>query len=62
MAIDAGVADRQVANAERLGGIVGKLLRDVLEDLTLNADQRAAAPSVVHRHLTLMAQRPDRRA
>ena len=39
-----------------LGGIMGELLRDVLEDLSLSAEQQAAAPCVVDRHLTLIAR------
>lgn len=33
-------ADRHAADAERLGGIIGKLLRDVLGDLSLSAEQQ----------------------
>jgi hypothetical protein len=33
MAIDAGIAERQVAKAERLGKLVGELLRRDLDEL-----------------------------
>lgn len=39
MAIDAGVAERQVANAERLGETIAQLLRGVLDDLSLTPQQ-----------------------
>jgi hypothetical protein len=55
MAIDAGVADRQIANAERLGEAVGSLLRGVLDDLNLTPEQQDSAPEVAHRHLTRLA-------
>jgi hypothetical protein len=48
MAIDAGVADRQVANAERLGDAVGSLLRGVLDDLNLTPEQQDAARGRSH--------------
>jgi hypothetical protein len=53
------VTERRVADDERLGGIIGQLLRAAREELSLSAEQQAAAPSVVQRHPTLMAQRTE---
>jgi hypothetical protein len=58
MAIDAGVSERQIASAERLGQLIGELVRGVLGDLDLSEDQQAAAPGLVRRHLKLTS--PDR--
>lgn len=55
MAVDAGVSVRQVEVAERFGGLIGHLLRDVLGDLNLTAAQQERAPEVVQRHLELVA-------
>jgi hypothetical protein len=44
MAIDAGVSERQIAYAERLGGRIGELLKGVLGELYLTDEQRLAAP------------------
>lgn len=55
MAIDAGVAERQVALAERVGVMIGTLVAAVLDELELTAGQRLIAPDVVRRHLTQIA-------
>lgn len=55
IAHDMGISERQVAVAERLGSIVGQLLRDVLGELGLTAAQQTRAPEVVERHLALVA-------
>lgn len=55
MAIDAGVAERQVALAERVGGMIGTLVSAVLGELELTPAQEALAPEVVRRHLTAIA-------
>lgn len=55
MAIDAGVAERQVALAERVGGMIGSLVSAVLGELGLDDRQQAIAPEVVRRHLTQIA-------
>lgn len=46
MAIDAGVAERQVALAERYGGMIAALLRNVLGDLALTDEQLRRAPEI----------------
>lgn len=55
MAIDAGIAERQVVLAERVGGMIGRLVAAVLDDLGLSEGQRELAPVVVRRHLTAIA-------
>jgi hypothetical protein len=55
MAVDAGVAERQVANAERLGDLIGELLRRVFGEIQLTAEQQDRMPSVLRRHLTVIA-------
>lgn len=55
MAIDAGVAERQVQLAERVGVMIGTLVSAVLGELSLSPEQRLIAPEVVRRHLTQIA-------
>lgn len=55
MAIDAGVAERQVANAERIGTLIGKVFQAMLADLNLTPEQHALAPEVMRRHLMAVA-------
>ena len=54
MAIDAGVPERRLRIAEHHGVAIGNLMARVLGDLNLSDEQRAVAPEVVHRHLTLL--------
>ena len=54
MAIDVGVEERLVRAAEHIGGLMGRVLQAVLDDLNLTAAQKAIAPAVVHRHLTVL--------
>lgn len=53
LALDAGVAEREIRLAERQGEIVANLIRAVLEDpeLALTAGQRETAGAVAQRHL-----------
>lgn len=51
LALDAGVAERQVKLAESHGELMAQVLRGVLNDLNLTAEQTAAAPEIVTRHL-----------
>lgn len=53
LALDAGVAEREIRLAERQGEIVANLIRSVLEDpeLALDAGQREVAGLVAQRHL-----------
>lgn len=55
MAIDAGIAERQVRIAEQVGGMIGRLVQAVLGDLELTPGQQEAAPAIVRRHLTAIA-------
>jgi hypothetical protein len=55
MAIEAGIAERQVVVAEQVGGMIGATLKGVLAELALTPEQRAAAPEIVRRHLQLVA-------
>jgi hypothetical protein len=56
-AIAAGLAERQVRLAEKQGQMIADVLRAVLGDpeLGLSAEQRAAAPATIRRHLSLAA-------
>lgn len=54
MALDAGVAERQVRVAERYGQQIAQLLAGVLAELDLNERQQRRAPDVVRRHLVLL--------
>jgi hypothetical protein len=56
-AIAAGIAERQVKLAEQQGAMVAEAFRRLLDDaeLGLTAKQRAAAPAVVRRALTGIA-------
>jgi hypothetical protein len=60
-AIDCGIAERQVALAERIGVGVGQILRRVFEDeqLALTKKQRDQLPELVRRHLVSMERTPD---
>lgn len=53
LAIGAGIAERQVRIAEQQGAMMATFMRAVLGDeaLGLTAEQRAAAPAVMARHL-----------
>jgi hypothetical protein len=51
MAIDAGVAERQVQLAERYGEMIASLIGGILGDLELTKDQQAAAREIVPRRL-----------
>jgi hypothetical protein len=53
--IAAGVEERRVQIAERLGGIVADVLEAVLDDLSLTDAQRGAARESVPRRLRLLA-------
>lgn len=56
-AVSAGVAERQVALAEQQGELLAKVMRAIFEDpdLDLTAGQRRLAPTLVRRHLALVA-------
>lgn len=56
-AIAAGLMRRQVELAERQGSLLADVLRAVLADpsLGLTAEQRAAAPAAIRRHLQIVS-------
>jgi hypothetical protein len=54
MAIDSGIAERQVVLAEKIGGLMGRLIQGVLGDLDLSAKQKQLAPEVVRQHLSVL--------
>ncbi len=54
-ALRAGVEERQVKLAEAQGEQVAGVIRAILADLGLTAEQQAAAPEVASRHLQLLA-------
>lgn len=53
-ALAAGVEERRVRVAERTGAAVAKLLEAVLSDLDLSKKQKAKAPAVVRKHLSVL--------
>jgi hypothetical protein len=55
LAIEAGVEERRVRLAEQLSALVVDVLRGVLDDLDLSAEQRAAAAVAMPRRLQLIA-------
>lgn len=54
MAIDAGIAERQVQIAEQMGTVIGRLIQAILTDLMLTPAQETRAPMVVRQHLTML--------
>lgn len=54
VALDAGVQERQVRLAEQLADDWGQVLRSILDDLKLSADQQRRAPGIVQRHLRVL--------
>lgn len=56
LALQAGIAERQVRLAEQHGAMMATVLRMALGDpeLALTAEQRAAIPAVMRRHLELL--------
>jgi hypothetical protein len=53
-AIHAGVAERQVAIAEKWGAELAVLLRLILRDLELTPEQKQIAPAVIEQHIGRM--------
>ena len=54
-ALKAGVEERRVRLAEDQGALVAQVIRAVLEDLHLTAEQSERVPEIVPRHLRLIA-------
>ena len=54
-AITLGLAERQVRMAEEQGQMIVRVIRGVLNDLHLDADQQLQVPQLVRRHLTAVA-------
>lgn len=54
MALDAGVAERQVQLAERYGEMLAELIGGILGELKLTKAQKQKAPEIVGRHLRLI--------
>jgi hypothetical protein len=54
-AITLGLAERQVRMAEEQGQMIVRVIRGVLQDLHLDAEQQAQVPQLVRRHLTAVA-------
>lgn len=54
-AIKAGIAERQVKLAEAQGELVVGVIRKILADLNLSAEQESLIPQVVPRHLRAVA-------
>lgn len=51
LAIDAGLAERQVRLAERQGALIEQVLTSVFDDLGLSEQQRSLAPAAIRRAL-----------
>ena len=54
-AIQAGVEERRVRLAEQQGSLLAEVIRKILGDLDLSAEQQALVPEVVPRHLRAVA-------
>jgi len=61
MALDAGVAEREIALAERYGAAIAGLLQSVLDGLGLSEEQRRRAPHLVREQMALITveSQPD---
>lgn len=51
MALDNGVAERQIELAQEQGRLIAQAIRKILDDIGLSPDQEQQVPSVVRRHL-----------
>lgn len=54
VALNAGVQERQVQLAEKMGELIAPVLAGILEDLDLTPKQRKSAPEVIGRHLRVL--------
>lgn len=54
-AISAGIEERKVRLAEAQGSLVAQVIRAILADLSLTAEQQQRVPEVVPRHLRALA-------
>lgn len=54
-AISAGIEERKVRMAEQHGALVAQVIRAILNDLQLTAEQQDRVPEVVPRHLRALA-------
>jgi hypothetical protein len=58
MALDAGIAERQVALAESAGDELALAIREILDGLSLTVDQEKIAPQIVRSALVKLEQKP----
>lgn len=54
MALDAGLAERQVMMAERMAGLIADAVQRITGELSLTPQQEALLPDIVRRHLMTM--------
>lgn len=54
MALDAGVAERQVRLAEKQGELVAGVIKAIFKDLDLSPEQKQIAPAVARKHLLML--------
>lgn len=59
MAIDCGIAERQVVVAEQTGQSIGRMLQAVLAELGLTDEQKELAPVIIQRNLILLESNND---
>lgn len=62
MAIDAGIAERMVSMAEKLGDLIAPMLQGILSDLQLTPEQKTRAPHVVQAHMLQLESRTGKAA
>jgi hypothetical protein len=55
-----GIAQRQVAMAEKIGGLMAELVRGLLDDLELTDEQRTLAAAAVPKRLALISTALDK--
>jgi hypothetical protein len=57
-AISAGIEERRVKLAEAQGVLLAGVIRGILGELALTAEQQARAPEIASRHLRMLASAP----
>jgi len=50
-AVDAGISERRIEDRKQMAGYLAAVMKGVLDDIVLTAEQKARAPEIVRRHL-----------